>query len=180
MKPQHRPGTRAHRQATYKAMCAYQEGASIETAAQLHNINARTLRHAIERHGFLKTTHKPSPNTTTIPDAILSLHPKLSPQEIADTYGVSRQAVRLRLKLTGSYTPLPRGATPKAQWAASLRNRDQVVKAVDLRNRGLSYGQIGVRLNAPRSTVQTWIVKYHKREYLWQNAEVPKWWTEAA
>ena len=174
----HRPGTQAHRDAIYKAMCAYQEGASIETAAQLHHVNARTLRHHIERHDFLKPDHKPSPNTTTIPDAILSLYPKLSPREIADQYGVSRNAVVRRLQLNGSYTPARRGTNPKAQWANSLRNRDRIIRAVDLRQRGLSYGQIGLRLDAPRSTIRTWIVNYHNHKYLWQQHEVPDWWVK--
>lgn len=176
----HRPGTRAHRDAIYKAMCAYQEGASIETAAQRYRVNADTLGNHIKRHGFHKQDHKPSPNTTTIPDAALNLYPRLTPREIADAYGYSKRAIVLRLQRRGSYTPLPVGATEKAKWAASLRHRDQILQAVELRERGLSYAQIGIRLNKPRTTISSWIIQYHNKSFLWQNHEIPDWWIEAA
>jgi transposase-like protein len=161
-------------------MCAYQEGATIAAAAQRHHVNADTLRRHITKHGFHKPGHIRSSARTTIPDAILKLHPKLSPGEIADRFGYTTSSIRWRLQLNGSYTPLPKHHSGRKSWASSLRNRENVLRAVDLRAQGLSYGEIGVRLRKPRSTVQTWIIKYHDQQYLWQNAEVPKWWTDAA
>ena len=179
---QHRPGTRAHREAIYQAMVAYQDGASIREAATTWHVNADTLRRHLKRHGFTirPCTASRGTTTSTIPGHILKLHPTRSASDLAIEAGTSRNTMIRRLKECGTYTPRPVGQQPAGAWANSLRNRRLVLRAVELRKRGHTYGEISISLSTPRTTIATWVTKYNAEAFLWQRGEIPKWWSEAA
>lgn len=182
---QHRPGTRGHREAIYQAMCAYQDGKSLEAAAAAHHVNPATLRRRMHTAGFQlrpqTTTRGPRTSTTTSTTLVLRMHlDGKSLREIAAETGLQSDLVRRRLLQTGRYAPRPRGANARARWAHHLKARHLILRAVDLRQQGLTIGQISIRLNMPRSTIQTWLANYHKHHYLWQHQPIPDWWHEAA
>lgn len=182
---QHRPGTRAHREAIYHAMCAYQDGHSLEAAAAAHHVNPATLRRRLHTAGFQLRANAsprgPRRSTTTDPSIVLRMHlDGHSLREIGAATGLQSTTVRQRLLQTGQYAPRPKGTNPRAQWAHHLRARPNILRAVDLEQRGLTLGQISIRLNTPRSTIQTWLANYHNQHYLWQHQPIPDWWHEAA
>jgi hypothetical protein len=178
----HRPGTRAHREATYRAMCEYQDGLSILDAARRNHINADTLRHNLKRHGFVIRPCTPSTGSTTstIPDSILRLHPTRSVDDLAAQAGTCRDTMIRRLKARGTYKPRRVGQQPAGAWANSLRNRTLVLQAVELRRRGYTQGEISIKLSTPRGTIGSWFTKYNAEAFLWQRGEIPKWWSDAA
>lgn len=170
------PGTPEHRQAIYRAACAYQDGLSLEAAAREHRVNPQTLRRHMLRNGWVihrDRRYTGRPTTNHIPDALLDAHPRLTPRQIADACGVSLWTVRTRLRERGNYQPRPTGQQPDAAWANSIRNRDRILTAVQLRDRGLTRGQISIRLNTPPGTIATWLRKHDRREYLWQRHTPP-------
>ena len=180
MKPL-RPGTTTYETAIGRAIGAYVNGASLEEAARTNRISPVTLHHRMRRAGI--RTRKPTeanpngrnsiPITTDQFQRLLDEHPRLTPRQIADIAGISKTCVVKHLKKRGTYQPRPIGSTTAGRWAVSLRNRHRVLKAVQLRERGLTFGQIGIQLNASRRTVQTWLRTYHAGEYLWQRETPP-------
>lgn len=169
-------GTPEHREALYQAACAYQNGASLETAARNHHVQPMTLRNYMQRNGWIihhDRTYTSTGKRVHIPDQLLDAHPRITPRQIADACGVSITVVRERLKARGNYQPLPRGQQDASRWANSLRNRDRILTAVHLADRGLTRGQIAISLNAPPGTVSTWLRKYRAGTYLWQRHTPP-------
>lgn len=179
---QHRPGTRAHKEATYQAMVAYQEGASIDTAAREHRINPETLRRRLHASGFLVAhegrKHAPKRSVSSRRDIVVRMHldDGASLSDIAAATSMGRTTVRRLLIESGHYAPRKPGSTPRSAWSNSLKNRARILQSVELRNRGLTYGQIAIRVNAPRSTVTRWITNYNNNAYLWQQYQTPDWW----
>lgn len=181
----HLPGTRAHAEALYKAMCAYQEGLSLEAAAATHRVNPETLRRHMHTAGFLVhpngRAHGPKRSTTTNPNVLLRMHlDGASLREIGALTGIQSDTIRRRLISTGQYAPQATGMSTRAQWVHHLKPRQRVLRAIELEQRGLSLGQISIRLQTPRSTIQDWLRKYHTKHYLWQHQPIPDWWNEAA
>lgn len=181
-----RPGTSAYETAVGKAIGAYVAGASLEQAARANRLSPVTLHRRLKQVG-IKTRQNPTqsgrnrlPIDKELFDRLLDEHPRLSPREIADVAGVSKTCVVKHLKLRGTYEPRRVGLQDDARWAASLKNRKKVLKAVELRARGYSYGQIAIKLKVPRSTVGTFLRQYESRSYLWQRYPVPThlWHTE--
>lgn len=184
MKPL-RPGTVQHETAISKAIGDYLAGKSLEQAARANRVNHQTLRTRILRGGLTIRTDRHYPGITTINvdtelyERILSEHPRLTVREISSITGVSKTTVTKHLKKRGTYQPRKAGAQPEASWAVSLRNRTKVLKAVQLRNDGYTYGQIGLRLGVTRSTVGTWLRQYRQGSFKWQRERIPtEYWHE--
>lgn len=176
-------GTKEHRQALYLAACDYQNGMSLETAARRHRVHANTLRSYLRREGWRIDTHRHYRGKVTcnqIPEAFLDAHPRLTPREIADACGVNINVVRQRLRERGNYKPRPVGAQPTSRWANSLRNRENVMQAVAMTERGLTQGQVAIRLGVSRSTVGTWLRQYRAGTFLWQREPIPEWLDDRA
>lgn len=177
-----RPGTREHDQAIYRAACEYQDGLSLEASARKHRVQPNTLLYYLRRLGWTvhtKRSYPGRPKTNEIPEALLDEHPRLTARQIADACGVSRTVVRERLIARGTYQPRPPGQQPTTAWANSLRNRARVLRAVELRERGFTQGEIGIQLGVTRSTVNTWLRQYYAGTFLWQREPVPQWWRDA-
>lgn len=178
----YRPGTRAHRAALYRAACDYQDGESLERSARRNRVNPMTLRYYMKQVGWKIHTDRKYRGPATrveIPDALLDAYPRSTLREIADAAGVSKTTVRKRLIERGTYTPTRPGVQETTRWANSLRNRTRVLRAVELRERGLTHGQIAIKLGVPRSTVGTYLRLYRSESYLWQREPVPSWWVDA-
>jgi lambda repressor-like predicted transcriptional regulator len=176
-----RPGTPEHARALYRAACEYQNGLSLETSARKHRVNPMTLRSYMKRTGWVIHKDRRYPGKTKtrpIPDKLLDQYPRLTIRQIADACGVSKTTVRDRLIARGDYKPSRQGAQPATRWANSLRNRENVLEAVELAKRGLSGGQIGVKLGVSKATVNGWLRRYRREEFLWQRERVPSWWAE--
>ena len=180
MKPL-RPGTTEYETAISRAIGAYVNGASLEVAARSHRVNPTTLHRRIRQSGIRTRTRHNAPQTgrNQLPidqdkfNRLLDAHPRLTPRQIADAAGVSKTCVVRHLKQRGTYQPRPVGIQDDTRWAASLRNRNNVLRTVELRQRGYTYGQIAIRLNIPRSTVGTYLRQYNQQAYLWQRYPIP-------
>lgn len=184
MKPL-RPGTVQHETAISQAIGQYLAGHSLEQAARDNRVNHQTLRTRIIRGGLTMRTDRYYPGTTSIkadPDLyqrILDEHPRLSVRQISTITGVAKTTVVKHLKKRGTYQPRRRGAQPEAVWAVSLRNRARVLKAVELREQGYTYGEIAIRLQASRPTVGSWLRQYRAGSFLWQRERIPtEYWHE--
>lgn len=176
-----RPGTKRHDEALYRAACDYQNGASLEAAARANRVHANTLLYYLRRIGWpvhSDRAYPGRPKTNSIPDELLDAHPRLTARQIADICGVSRTTVRKKLIERGTWTPRRAGQQPTTAWANSLRNRRRVLTAVDLRERGYSYGQIAIKLGVSRPTVGSWLRQYRAKSFLWQREQVPAWWKD--
>jgi len=186
MKPL-RPGTVQHETAISQAIGDYLAGKSLEQAARANRVNHQTLRTRIIRSGLTIRTERYYPGITTIkadPDLyqrILDEHPRLSVRQISNITGVSKTTVVKHLKKRGTYQPRRAGAQPEASWAVSLRNRQRVLQAVELREEGYTYGEIAIRLGVKRSTVGTWLRQYRAGSFLWQREPIPtEYWHETS
>lgn len=176
-----RPGTSEYETAIGRAIGAYVNGASLEQAARANRVSAVTLHRRIRQSGIRTRDRATAPQAgrNRLPidadkfELLLAEHPRLSPRQIADAAGVSKTCVVKHLKRRGTYKPRPVGVQDDARWAASLKNRHKVLTAVELRERGYTYGQIAIRLNVPRSTVGTYLRLHKQRAYLWQNHHIP-------
>jgi len=181
-----RPGTTTYETAMGRAMLAYQAGASLEEAARDNRVNFQTLRHRIMRAGMTVHTQRRYTGKARINvnrdvyERLLDAHPRITPRQIADAAGISKTTVVTHLKKRGTYQPRTKGAQPEGNWAVSLRNRTKILKAVQLRDQGHTWGQISIRLGVPRSTVGTWLRQYNAGTFLWQRHPIPTGlWHEA-
>jgi transposase len=178
MKPL-RPGTSAHEQAIGRAIGMYLDGHSLETSARANRVNHQTLRTRLLKSGLKPRSLKGQNYRSPIKinqrqyEIILAEHPRLSVREISNITGVSKTTVTKHLKQRGTYQPRPKGPQPETQWAVSLRNRTKILRAVELRQTGLTYGQIAIRLGVTKSTVGTWLRQYKTGSFKWQREPIP-------
>lgn len=177
----YRPGTKAHRAATYRAMCQYQDGASLIVAARDNRIDPDTLAYWIKKAGFRMRTCTPRGSTSsTVGTHIIKLATTESTQRLAMLAGTSRDTMIRRLKIVGAYRPRRVGQQPSGRWANSLRNKTLVLEAVALRRRGFTYGEIAIKLHSTPGTVGSWCRRYDRRGFLWQQESPPNMWIDAA
>lgn len=155
------------------AITAYMRGLSFEQAGRKHNVCKVALWREVRKRGYRVRTgaHSDGKNHVYLPDWILDEHPRLTAQQIANIADCSRNAVVERLKKRGTYQPMRQGAAPTSRMTNSTKNRDRVLRAVELSKRGLTAGQIGIKVGAPRSTVNGWLSRYRRQGFLWQNCE---------
>ena len=155
------------------AITAYMRGSSLERAARDHNICKVALWREMRKRGYRLRTgaHSDGKNSTYLPDWLLDEHPRLTAQQIANVAGCSRNAVVERLQKRGTYKPMRQGAAPTSRMTNSRKNRDRVLRAVELSKRGLTAGQIGIKVGAPRSTVNGWLSRYRRQGFLWQHSD---------
>jgi Fic family protein len=156
-----------------KAITAYMRGLSLEQAAREAKICKVALWREMRRRGYRIRTnaHSDGRNSVYLPGWLLDEHPRLTAQQIANIAGCSRNAVVKRLQKRDEYQPMSKGAPPTSRMSNSTKNRERVLKAVELSKRGLTAGQIGIKVGAPRSTVNGWLTRYRRRGFLWQHSE---------
>lgn len=185
MKPL-RPGTSAHEQAISRAIGMYLDGHSLETSARANRVNHQTLRTRILKSGLKTRSAKghtfrsPTKINPRHYELILAEHPRLSVRDISNLTGISKTTVVKHLTQRGTYQPRTRGPQPETQWAVSLRNRTKVIRAVQLREQGYTYGQIAIRLGVSKSTIGTWLRQHRAGSFKWQREPIPLgMWHEA-
>lgn len=155
------------------AITAYMRGSSFEQAARKHHVCKVAIWREMHKRGYRVRTnaHSDGKNSAYLPEWLLDEHPRLTAQQIAHVAGCSRNAVVERLKKRGTYKPMGKGAPPSSRMSNSRKNRDRVLRAVELNKRGLTAGQIGIKVGAPRSTVNGWLSRYRRQGFLWQHID---------
>lgn len=179
-----RPMTKAER--VYRAMVAYQEGATIVEAAAAWGVESWRLNAALHAAGFrVRTPHESrkirgsyTPRSShyrgEIPEQILRTYPERTADEIAEIVGCSRSLVYKRLREHGLVQRRGDSIARAAEASARKRAygcRERVERVWRLRERGLTYGQIAYMTREPMGYVTATCWRYRNRRYKWQREE---------
>lgn len=176
--------TKAER--VYRAMVAYQEGATIVEAAAAWGVEPWRLNAALHAAGFrVRTPHESrkirgsyTPRSShyrgEIPEQILRTYPERTADEIAEIVGCSRSLVYKRLREHGLVQRRGDSIARAAEASARKRAygcRERVERVWRLRERGLTYGQIAYMTREPMGYVTATCWRYRNRRYKWQREE---------
>lgn len=167
------------RERMYRAMVAYQdEGLSIEEAAERYAVSPHVMRDRMRRQSWRirswrETGKRRHGDSRVIPDAVtLEAASGVPAWVLAQRYGVSVRRMQEWLRERG-VNGRDRFLTMRARAQADAA-RERVMRIVELRERGLTHGQIAVRLGYSRGYVTAAYSRYQRGKYLWQRTTTPQ------
>lgn len=168
----------------YRALCAYQdEGLSVEEAAAKYGVSPHVLRRRMQAQGWRTRTWKQTGkrrhgNTRRIPDtAVADAQAGTPTWVLAQRYGVGVVTMQQWLARRGS-TGKTRTHAPHLT-EQSDRARERVEAMLALRAKGLTYGQIAIRLGIPRGGVSAALSRHQRGVYRWQRTTTTREGTQA-
>lgn len=161
----------------YRALVAYQEERiSVEEAARLFGVNPHTLRRRMRDQGWRvrschETGKKRQGSTRDIPDSAVAESEAGTPTWVlAQRYRVTVRVMQRWLRTRG--IDQSERFTERHAQQMSDKARPMVEQIVALRQRGMTHGQIGIRLGVSPGYSSAVFSRWTRKRYRWQRDDI--------